>query len=56
MKYVSIRVYLETWQVLTRISAETVEPITRIIARLATQEEARIKAEKQQKGNENATD
>ena len=50
-EYKSIRVPLATWKTITRVCAETGEPRTKLLDRLASQEEARINAERQ-KGNE----
>lgn len=40
--YKSLRVTFETWQAITRISAKTGEPRTRLIERLVKAEEARL--------------
>ena len=56
--YRSIRVYFQTWQKLTEITAVTGETFTLLIDRLAVKErecmreEARIKSAQQQEGND----
>lgn len=49
--YKTLRVWKETWQSITHLCADTGEARTQLIDRLVKQEEARIEAEKQQKGN-----
>jgi macrodomain Ter protein organizer (MatP/YcbG family) len=41
--YKSLKVSFTTWQALTRISARTGEPKSRILERLANEEEDRLK-------------
>jgi hypothetical protein len=48
--YKSLKVTFETWQALTRLAAMTGEPRTRLIERLAREEEERLRAQKD-KGN-----